>query len=52
VPAILEVTDLAVERGGMPVLEGLTFALADGEALVLRGPNGVGKTTLIRTLAG
>jgi heme exporter protein A len=51
-PPALEVTDLTVERGGLPVLEGLTFALADGEALVLRGPNGIGKTTLIRTLAG
>ncbi|MDU8913634.1 heme ABC exporter ATP-binding protein CcmA [Aestuariicoccus sp. MJ-SS9] len=48
----LSVTDLAVARGGLPVLEGLSFAVAPGQALVLRGPNGSGKTTLLRTLAG
>tara|TARA_R110002049_G_scaffold10127_5_gene50517 strand:- start:4633 stop:5250 length:618 start_codon:yes stop_codon:yes gene_type:complete len=48
----LHVQDLAVERGGLPVLTGLSFALNDGEALILRGPNGAGKTTLLRTLAG
>ena len=48
----LVVEDLAIARGGIPVLEGLSFALGPGEALVLRGPNGIGKTTLLRTLAG
>lgn len=48
----LNVTDLAVARGGVPLLEGISFRLGSGEALVLRGPNGGGKTTLLRTLAG
>jgi heme exporter protein A len=48
----LTVTDLAIARGGVPVLEGLSFALQPGKALILRGPNGIGKTTLLRTLAG
>lgn len=48
----LVVSDLSVERGGLTVLEGLSFRLGAGEALVLRGPNGIGKTTLLRTLAG
>lgn len=48
----LQVKNLAVARGGVPVLEGLTFSLTAGRALVLRGPNGSGKTTLLRTIAG
>ena len=49
---MLRVHDLAIARGGLPVLEGLSFAVAGGEAVILRGPNGVGKTTLLRTIAG
>ena len=48
----LRLTDVAVARGGVPVLGGVSFTLAQGEALVLRGPNGSGKTTLMRTVAG
>ncbi|MDO8982186.1 heme ABC exporter ATP-binding protein CcmA [Cypionkella sp.] len=48
----MQVNDLAVARGGVAVLEGVTFRLLPGRALVLRGPNGIGKTTLLRSLAG
>ncbi len=36
----------------MPVLEGVSFRLTPGQGLVLRGMNGIGKTTLLRTIAG
>jgi len=48
----LRITDLCISRGGIPVLAGLSFTLAPGQALILRGPNGIGKTTLLRTIAG
>ena len=49
---MLKVEGLSCRRGGLPVLEGVGFSVGAGEALVLRGPNGIGKTTLLRTLAG
>lgn len=49
---MLTVDGVAVARGGVPVLEGVGFTLAAGRALILRGPNGIGKTTLLRTLCG
>ncbi len=48
----LVLNNLAVARGGVTVLQGLTLSLSPGRALILRGPNGSGKTTLLRTLAG
>lgn len=49
---MLQVTDLTCTRGGVAVLAGVSFAVEPGQGLVLRGPNGIGKTTLLRTLAG
>ncbi|SDX01891.1 heme ABC exporter ATP-binding protein CcmA [Litoreibacter albidus] len=46
------VENLACRRGDVTVLTGVTFSVAEGEALVLRAPNGAGKTTLLRCLAG
>ncbi len=48
----LQADNLTVTRGGIPVLEGVSFTLQPGRALILRGPNGIGKTTLLRTVAG
>lgn len=45
-------TGLACVRGGRPVFRGLDFAVAPGEALVLLGPNGGGKSSLLRIMAG
>ena len=44
--------DLTCARGGLPVVEGVSFRVPAGGLLVLRGPNGSGKTTLLRTLVG
>jgi len=49
---MLSVTDLSCARGGVPLLAGIGLHLGPGQALILRGPNGIGKTTLLRTLAG
>ena len=51
-PPLLRLVGVAVARGGVPLLEGVGFALAPGEVLALRGPNGIGKTSLLRTVAG
>jgi heme exporter protein A len=48
----LRVENLAVSRGGRPVLADLSFTLSGGEALVVTGRNGAGKSTLLRALAG
>jgi heme exporter protein A len=44
--------DIACERGGRTLFQGLSFTLAPGEALLVSGPNGAGKTSLLRQLAG
>lgn len=51
-PALLAAHDLRIDRGGQCLVSGLTFTLARGAMLVLRGPNGSGKTSLLRSLAG
>ena len=48
----LHVEDLACERGGVRLFAGLGFSVGAGALLRVRGPNGSGKTSLLRTLAG
>jgi heme exporter protein A len=48
----LYASDLACRRGGRDVFGGVAFAIAAGEALVVTGRNGAGKSSLLRMIAG
>ncbi len=49
---ILAASDLAVQRGKKRLIESLDFKLPRGSILGVVGPNGVGKSSLLRILAG
>lgn len=48
----LSARDLSCERGGRSIFEGLGFSVAGGEALLVTGRNGAGKSSLLRMIAG
>ncbi len=47
----ITVNNLAVMRGEDLIFSGLSFVAHTGRALIVRGPNGAGRSTLLRTLA-
>jgi len=49
---VLEVEDLATGYGEAVILDGVSFRAREGEVTCVLGPNGVGKTTLLRTVMG
>lgn len=49
---MLKVTDLRAGYGGEPVLQGVSLHVGKGEIVAVIGRNGVGKSTLMRTLIG
>ena len=49
---MLEAHDLAAQRGHARLFTGLSFTVEPGQAMVVTGANGTGKTTLLRMLAG
>jgi len=49
---MLSVADLSCVRGDRTLFRGLSFTLAPGQCLHLEGGNGVGKTSLLRIVAG
>ncbi len=50
--ALLSCADLCLDIGGVQLVEGLNLSLFPGQSWCLLGRNGVGKTTLLHTLAG
>jgi heme exporter protein A len=48
----LSADNLACVRGGREVFRGLSFKLSGGEALLVTGRNGAGKSSLLRMIAG
>ncbi|PWF82714.1 ABC transporter ATP-binding protein [Kocuria rosea] len=50
--AVLSVRELVCGYAGVPVTAGVSFEVGPGEAVVLRGANGAGKSTVLRTAVG
>ena len=50
--SVIAFDQVACARGGRLLFDGVSFALGAGDALVVSGPNGVGKSSLIRIAAG
>src|SRR3989344_666892 len=49
---VIEVYDVSYTYDGNPVLENISFSVKNGEYLGIIGPNGGGKTTLLKILLG
>lgn len=52
VAPMLETRALSAAYGQTRVLEGIDLTVGDGEVVIVIGPNGHGKTTLLRTISG
>ncbi|MGI6491068.1 MAG: ABC-F family ATP-binding cassette domain-containing protein [Pelotomaculum sp.] len=48
---VLQVSNLSIGYSGQPLLRGLSFLVTKGERVALIGPNGIGKSTLLKTIA-
>ncbi len=49
---MLEASDIVVRYGAVLALNGVSLAVGDGEIVAVVGSNGVGKSTLLRSIAG
>lgn len=49
---VVELRDVVAVLGGFPVLSGADLTVNDGEIVLLRGPNGARKTSVLRVCAG
>jgi ABC-type sugar transport system ATPase subunit len=50
--ALISFQDVALGYDGVPVLEGLALDVLPGDFLALLGPNGCGKSTILKAMAG
>lgn len=50
--ALAELTDVAVQYGGAPVVEGMRLTIRRGARIALTGRNGSGKSSLLKLIAG
>jgi Fe-S cluster assembly ATP-binding protein len=48
----LEIKDLHIAIGDKPIVKGLTLTIRQGEVHAIMGPNGTGKSTLAKAIAG
>jgi heme exporter protein A len=49
---VLEVKELVCTQAQRPLFKPLSFSVTNNQIVLLQGPNGIGKTTCLRTLAG
>ena len=49
---MLEVENITAGYSGVPVLNGVSLSVGEGEFVSIVGPNGAGKTTLFKTISG
>ena len=49
---MLEVKSLSVRCGALDIVKGVSFAVSNGEWLMIAGPNGAGKSTIINAVTG
>jgi len=50
--SVIEVTELRKSYGGRAVVDGVSFAVEEGEIFGILGPNGAGKTTTVECVEG
>ncbi len=51
-PPILKIEDLWVRYSGLPVIQGVSFEVNEGETVCILGSNGAGKSTILRAIMG
>ena len=50
-PTVLQLTDVSLVRGGVPVVDSLTWTVDSDERWIVLGPNGAGKSSLLQVAA-